>query len=280
MKTRSAAYSVPQLLAPVGVGALGAQLCLPPCEEALRIFVWQSGLQGKARSLGMDWDRMGADVLVLGVWKKVSWGGCRLGLHFLCLVLRTWSIRAALGAPLSRASRLCLNALQSWRNLSYYPLCECQQQPHVPMTGTGARHSTGQFSSGRITPSVSWHSQDRSGSVSEQCQRCRLSLLGSLPVVQVTPSTQSGVLTAVVGCLEVERGWLQVKCNGERENDWTFEASWQPWAHATAGACKRMSGILFSGVWQCCCVFLAQHRPQRPLDLSCGELLLFSSLNL
>lgn len=65
------------------------------------------------------------------------------------------------------------------------------------------------------------------------------------------------------------RGWMT-----------ELEASWQPWAHATAGACKRMSGILFPGLWQCCCVFLAQHRPQRPLDLNCGELLLFSSLNL
>lgn len=59
-----------------------------------------------------------------------------------------------------------------------------------------------------------------------------------------------------------------------------LEASWQPWAHAAAGARKRMSGILFPSVWQRPCVFLAQHRPLRPLDLSWGELLLFSSLNL
>jgi len=58
------------------------------------------------------------------------------------------------------------------------------------------------------------------------------------------------------------------------------EASWQPWAHAAAGACERMPGILFPSVWQSCCVFLAQHRSQRPLDLSCGEVLLLSSLNL
>lgn len=44
---------------------------------------------------------------------------------------------------------------------------------------------------------------------------------GPLPVAQVTPSTQSGVLTAMVGWLEEERGCLQVKCTGERQNDWT-----------------------------------------------------------
>lgn len=146
------------------------------------------------------------------------------------------------------------------------------------MTGTGARHSTGQFSSGRITLSASRQSQDRTGSVSEQCQWCRLSLLG-------TSACGSGDTQHPV--------WGPDSCGGMagrgervaagemvRGGMTEPEASWQPWAQGTAGACKRMSEILFPGVWQCCCVFFTQHRPQRPLDLSCGELLLFSSLNL
>lgn len=63
MKTRSADCPVPQLLASVGVGALGAVSCLPPHVEALRGFLWmvvriaeQSLFTGETVSSGLRWD--------------------------------------------------------------------------------------------------------------------------------------------------------------------------------------------------------------------------------
>lgn len=178
MKTRSAVAKSLSFWLQWDRGPLGlCCVCLHMNKPGGALFVWQSGLQSKAGSLdnGLRWD--GCRSLCPGCVEKGFQRWLQIGGTFCAL--RTWSLRAALGAVFSRASRLCLYALQSWRNLSYYLLCECQEQPHVPMTGTGARHGTGQFSSGRITQTVSWQSQDRNGSLSGKCQWCRLSLLGT-----------------------------------------------------------------------------------------------------
>lgn len=80
MNSRSAACSVPQPLAPVGLGALGAQLCLPPREEALRGFVCVTVWIAEQNWFSGGWTLVGwVQVSMCG---KVSRGGCRLGTPF------------------------------------------------------------------------------------------------------------------------------------------------------------------------------------------------------
>lgn len=80
---------------------------------------------------------------------------------------------------------------------------------------------------------------------------------GPLPVAQVTPSTRTWFPSAMVGRLEEGSGaiaaewWNAVVWRRTA----ALEASWQLRAHGTAGACERISGILFPGIWQGCCVF-------------------------
>lgn len=90
MKTRSAACSVPQLLASVGLGALGAVLCLPPHEQAWRGFVCVTVWIAEQSWFTGQWTEVGW-VQVSVSWARgerfpevaAGWG------HFLHLALRT-----------------------------------------------------------------------------------------------------------------------------------------------------------------------------------------------
>lgn len=221
MNSRSAACSVPQPLAPVGLGALGAQLCLPPREEALRGFVRPSGLQSKTGSVedGQRWD--GCRCPCPGVWKgfqrwlqvgdtfcALSWGPDPSGQHWELL---SAELPDSVSTPY-KAGEICHIILcVSARNSHMFPW-----QVQVPDTAQANFLLAGSL---RVHHGTARTGMDPclSSATGADCP-----CWGPLPVPQVTPSTQPGVLTAGLGWLEEERGWLQVKCKGGRGNDWTW----------------------------------------------------------
>lgn len=187
-------------------------------------------------------------------------------------------IKVAHEAPCSETSRLCFNTLKNKRNLSYYLLCECQLT--LTCFHDACRRQT-------------WHGllffwQD--GSV------CTMRVPGQEGIrVWVMQGMQS-ILTG--DCCR----WFRWHClcfpsavvGRMKEKSRAITAGWwsaMVWSRAAALKCLGSSGhvlqlvlakggrVFFLSAWQSCCLPI-QHRLWKPLDVSCGELLFFSSQNL